>query len=232
MKDAVVSDGAPTPEQPTDSRLLLAVRREEGAVVLVLDGGEDLELAPESVPADLPPLGSVLGAELLAELRHAAQRKQAARLVFRILDRRLVSPANLRRRLAQEGLDVGAVDEVLAQMAERDLYSDRRFAEAWCREALLTRAVGRRYLERKLREKGVSAEVARDCSREALDPDTESELARRAAVARWKRQGGSPDRRAEAAVIRHLQGRGFDIGLAVRTARAMRPSATPDEEMT
>ena len=52
-------------------------------------------------------------------------------------------------------------------------------------------------------------------------------------VARWRRQTGPTDRRAEAAVVRHLQGRGFDTGLAVRTTRATRPQdRDADEEMT
>lgn len=217
-------------EQPADSRLLLAVRREPQAVVLVLDGGEDLELAPEAVPADLPPLGSTLDGELLAGLRLAAQRKTAARRIFAVLDRRLVPVARIRRRLVEDGLDPAAVDAVLEQMAERGLYSDRRYAEAYCRDALLSRAVGRRYLERKLREKGVVAGVARMVADEALDPGTEAELATRAAVARWRKRSGTPDRKAEAAVVRHLQSRGFDTGLAVRTARATRPDPPNEEE--
>ena len=228
-----MNDGMGIPEQPTDGRLLLAVRREDGAVVLVLEGGEDLDSSPESVPADLPAIGTVIDGGQLADLRLAAQRKQAARRIFRILDRRLVPAAYLRRRLTQEGLDADAVDAVLEQMAEQGIYSDRRFAEAWCRDALLSRAVGRRYLERKLREKGIAAAVARETACDVLDNETETRLAHRAAVARWRRQTGPTDRRAEAAVVRHLQGRGFDTGLAVRTTRATRPQdRDADEENT
>ncbi len=216
-------------EQPAASRLLLAVRREEGAVVLVLDGGEDLELAPEAVPADLPGPGAVLDGPLLAALRAAAERKRAARRLFAILDRRLVPAARLRRKLADEGYDPAAVDTVLEQMAARGLYSDRHYADAWCRQCLGGKAVGRRYLETKLREKGIGGEVARAAAEDALDRSTEVELAAQAAAARWRRVRGPADRRAEAAVVRYLQGRGFDAGLACRAARQARPAAIDDE---
>ncbi|MFO7608695.1 MAG: RecX family transcriptional regulator [Candidatus Krumholzibacteriia bacterium] len=223
-------DSSPHPgnrEQPAASRLLLAVRRDEAAVTLVLDGGEDLELAPEAVPADLAP-GQKLEGDLLAQLRLAAARKQAARRIFAVLDRRLVPVARLRRRLVEDGCDPAAVDEVLEQMESRGLYSDRTYADAWCRQCLGGKAVGRLYLEAKLREKGVRAEVARAAAADALDPGTEAELAAQAAAVRWRRARGVADRRAEAAVMRYLQGRGFAAGLAARAARAARPVGDDD----
>jgi regulatory protein len=221
-------DGDPR-EQPATSRLLLAVRPEPGGVVLVLEGGEDLELAADAVPPDLPGPGTVLTGALLTDLRHAADRKRAARRIFAILDRRLVPSVRLRRKLAAEGHPAEAVDDVLEQMARRGLYSDRRFADAWCREALRSRAVGRRYLERKLREKGIAGAVAREAATAALAPEDEAELARRAAAARWRKITGPDDRRTEAKVVRHLVGRGFDTGLAVRATRSVRDELNRDD---
>jgi len=224
-----VHHGSDQQKQPTDSRLLLAVRKDSAAVVLVLSGGEDLELAPESVPADLPSIGEELGPGMLATLRHAAARKWAARRIFAILDRRLVPPRRIRRKLAEEGHPAEAVDAVLERMAAQGLYSDRHYADAWCRDALLTRAVGRRYLERKLREKGIAGEVARQSAADALDRAVEAELAQRAATVRWRKITGPVDRRAEAKVVRHLVGRGFDTGLAVRATRAVRDGMKNDD---
>ncbi|MCP4572371.1 MAG: RecX family transcriptional regulator [bacterium] len=220
-------------EQPAGGRLLLAVRRETGAVVLVLEGGEDLELAPDAVPPDLPEAGAVLSGALLGELRLAADRKRAARRIFGILDRRLVPPARLRRRLAEDGLDPVAVEAVLEQMAQRGLYSDRHYADAWCRETLRAKAVGRFYLESNLRKKGIAAGAAKAAASDALDRETEAEAAHRAAAARWRRITGPTDRRAEGKVVRFLQSRGFGGGLAARAMRATRPTepgADPEEE--
>lgn len=211
-------------------RLLLAVRHEPGTVVLVLEGNEELELAAEAVPADLPKPGSTLAADLLADLRLAAERKRTARRVFGILDRRLVPPGRLRRQLAEDGHHPAAVEAVLEQMAGRGLYSERIFADAWCRETLRAKEVGRYYLESRLRKKGVSAGAAKASAAEALDRDAEAASARRAAVARWRRLSGPVDRRAEAKVVRFLQGRGFGGGLAARAMRATRPDRDAEEE--
>jgi len=211
-----------TREQPAASRLLLAVREESGSVVLVLDGGEDLEVAPEAVPPGLEP-GVELQGAVLEDLRAAARRKQAARRIFALLDRRLVPVARLKRKLADEGFDPEAVRDVLEQMAARGLYSDRRYADAWCRQRLGGKAVGRQHLEARLREKGVPADVARAAAADAVDAGTELKLAAEAAAARWRKVRGPADRRALAAVVRHLQGRGFPAGVAARAARAAMP---------
>ncbi len=220
-----MNDSTPHPgtrEQPAASRLLLAMREESGAVVLVLGGGEDLELAPDAVPAGLEP-GVTLAGDLLVQLRLAAARKQAARRIFAILDRRLMPTARLRRKLRDEGHPAEAVDAVLEQMASRGLYSDRRYADAWCRQCLGGKAVGRQYLEAKLREKGIPGDVARAAAADALDARTERELAGVAARARWAKVRGPHDRKALAAVMRYLQGRGFGPQLAGQAARAQQP---------
>jgi SOS response regulatory protein OraA/RecX len=56
-----------------------------------------------------------------------------------------------------------------------------------------------------------------------LDPDTEKQLAARAAEARWKRIKDPGDLKALAKVVRFLQSRGFDAGTANRAARRMKP---------
>ena len=197
--------------------------------MLVLEGNEELELAPDAVPPELPAVGGILGDDLIVELRRAAGRKRAARRIFGILDRRLVPPARVRRRLAEEGHDPAAVEAVLEQMARRGLYSERHFADAWCRDTLRAKAVGRFYLESKLREKGISVAAARAAAADALDRDTEADLAHRAAADRWRRLAGPADRRAEARVVRFLQGRGFGGALAGRAVRATRPGDDDEE---
>jgi len=113
-------------------------------------------------------------------------------------------------------------------MKEQGLYSDRRYAEAYCRDCLLSRAVGRRYLVRKLREKQVDGALAATVAAEILDPETEKELAERAAVTRWRKLRGPADYKALAKVVRFLMGRGFDTGLANTMARRTQPEAEPD----
>lgn len=209
------------------SARLLAVRRDGQTVWLEVAGGVTYELAASSVPAGLPPPGDELTAELHREVALAAGRKQAARRLFALLDRRLQPVARLRARLLDEGFVPEVVTAVIEAMHEQGLHSDRRYADAWCRDYLLSRAVGRRYLEAKLRDAGIDATTAREAAVDALDARAEDELARQAAAACWRRQGTVDPRdmaRVAARVVRFLVGRGFAPATASRAARQARPA--------
>ena len=220
------------PGFPEGEARLLGVRREGESIFFALDTGENLEVAAASVAGLAPEVGRTLSPDVLQVLREAAERKLVARRVLSLLDRRLLPVARLRSKLLEAGYRPEAVETVLDQMADRGLYSDRHFAEAWCRDCLSTRGVGRHYLLAKLRQKRIPADVARAVVGEILDPEAEAGLAHREAQRRWARLQGACDRRAEARVVRFLQSRGFPGSLAGRAARAMRPAppAEPEEE--
>ena len=202
---------------------LAGVRQESGTVIVTLDSGETLELAPESVPGNLPAVGESISSPLLHEIRQAAERKQIARRLFRLLDRRLQPVARLRDKLLDDGCDETALDDVLEQMARQGLYSDRVYAEAWCRDTLLSKAVGRRYLVDKLWRKRVPRHEAEAAVGAVLSPEHEQELAEQAAADRWRRIRGDRDRKAEAKVIRFLLGRGFSPQQAYQAAQQSKP---------
>lgn len=211
-----------------DLRVLADVRQEQGSVFLALDSGEVFELAPGAVPAELPGIGESISSPLLAEIQQAAERKQAARALFTLLDRRLLPVARLREKLEGKGFSGEAIEAVLDQMQQRGLFSDRHYAEAYCRDRLQAKPVGRRYLQQKLREHRVAPEVAQAVPDEVLDAHQEKGLAREAARARWRRETGSDLRKSENRVIRHLLGRGFPTGVAIDAVRSTRPDQ--DEE--
>ena len=213
-----------------DHPLLMSVRQEQGTVFLTLSNGEVFELAPDSVPDQLPQVGEGFDPFLLREIQMAAERKKIARRLFALLDRRLSPVAKLRKKLLEEGFIPEGIDAVLEQMSARGLYSDRTFAEAWCRDFLLNRAVGKNYMIAKLRGKKVPGPVAAAAAEAVLDPEREAELAHVAATRKWGRNPGRPDRKAEARVIRFLQGRGFAIGLAVKAMRDTRPDPSGECE--
>jgi len=163
--------------------------------------------------------------ELISELVLGAERKVIARRVFAMLDKRLQPEARLRSKLADRGHTQAAVEAVLEQLRESGLHSDRRYAEAYCRDCLLSRTVGRRYLVQKLREKQIAPDLARRVAAEILDDETEIALAHRAAVIRWRKIRGPADYAALAKVVRFLQGKGFAAGLANGAARHAQPPA-------
>jgi len=195
-------------------RYLAAVRQEQESIFLTLDSGEVLELASASVPKNLPEVGESISSPLLAEIELAAERKIVARRLFGMLDRRLQPVARLRNKLQEAGFSDTGGDAVLQQMADQGLYSDRHYAEAYCRDCLRGKAVGRRYLEKKLWEKRVDQNVARTVPGEILDSETEKELALQAAQTKLRKERGSDWRKVEAKLTRYLVGRGFPVGVA------------------
>ena len=135
--------------------------------------------------------------------------------------------ARLRGKLLDEDYLPEAVEAVLEAMHEQGVHSDRRYAEAWCRDCLLSRTVGRRYLESKLRGAGIAPDLARQAAADALGAGLEEELAVVAAAAAWRRFPRAEPRDL-ARAIRFLMGRGFDPALAGRAARQTWPKVGMD----
>ena len=208
-----------------DARIIVGLVRQQGAVVIRLDDGETIEVAPDALPPDLPEVGGSLGSPLLVVLREAAARKLAARHLFSLLDRSLQTRARLRRKLLDAGHPDDAVNAVLDQAEAAGLYSDRQFAEAFCRDTLRSKPVGCVWIENKLRQKGVPRDVAADVVRGMLDKGWERELAEKAAIGRWRREAGR-DRLALARVQRFLASRGFSAAVC----RAAATSAYPPDD--
>ena len=162
-------------------------------------------------------------------MRQASARKAVARDLFRLLDRKLLTTSRLRDKLVNLDHPVEAIDAVLQQAQDQGLHSDQAFAEAFCRDTLRSRCVGRAWLESRLRQRrGVEAALAADVAASHLPSDLEDELAESAAAQRWRRERGR-DQRALARVQRFLASRGFPGGLAARMARATRPEPEPPD---
>jgi len=208
--------------------ILQGCQRVDGSVTLSLSNGEILEVAPAALAGATPQVGESIPEELLGRLRLAAQRKQIARRLFRILDRKLHPVAALRRKLGEDGFDSNEIETVLAEFAAQDLYSDRRFAEAFCRDTLRRRPVGRRYLFARLRERRVTPAVVDAVVAELLPSELEAELALTASRQRWAKIRGPADRDNEARVLRFLLSRGFPAGTARRAARDGAEPATDE----
>ena len=192
--------------------------QQDGVIARIrLSDGDTLELAVESLPPALPAPGEALSPETLHVLRAGADRKIIAKRVFAMLDRRLRTRRDMERKLVERGHDPEEVRAVLDRFEERGVHSDRRYAEAWCRDTIRARQVGRRYLVAKMCAKGVARGLAQAVAEEQLSSDVEHDLAHTAAVKWCRKNPGGDDMRRRSRAQRFLNGRGFPPSL-IRSA--------------
>ena len=120
----------------------------------------------------------------------------------------------LLRRFGESVGSEGIVEGVIDELAEENLQSDARFAEAFVRQRS-QRGYGPLRIRQQMREKGLSDELVSNY----LYADTSRNWAAIARAARQKKFGAvlELDYQAKAKQMRFLQYRGFDADIVRRT---------------
>ena len=128
-----------------------------------------------------------------------------------LLSRRELSAAQLRARLARRKFERREIDDAIRRLTEERAVDDRRVAVAAARLEGAIRQRGRRRVLQRVRQLGVSAEIAKQAVDEALSDVDEDALLDQALERRLK--GADPhglDAKAAARIVRSLVGQGFD----------------------
>ncbi len=133
---------------------------------------------------------------------------------LRLLARREHSRAELRRKLAPHAQSAEELDALIAELVERKLLSESRFAEG--RARVLSRKYGAAHIEHDLRARGIPEDAAAAAAREVRGSEFER------ALAIWRRKFGARARdvRERARQARFLASRGFSAEVV---ARGLRP---------
>ncbi len=131
--------------------------------------------------------------------------KEAAQAAVSMLARREHSAGELTTKLAKKGFDTALIADALAELQQRGLQSDSRFAESYVR-GRAAKGYGAARIELELRMRGVDADVATSALRDIRDA-----ARRRVAQVRRKKFGESLPSSAEerARQARFLLQRGF-----------------------
>jgi regulatory protein len=145
----------------------------------------------------------------------ADRRDAAYNAALRLLAARERSQVELRTRLAQKGFDRETVIATLDRLQASGLQDDARFAEAFTTSAT-ARDVGSSLIRRRLREKGVTSELAAQAT--VTDPDEEEARARQAAARRARALGNVPPDKARMRLAAWLARRGYAYDLAQTVA--------------
>lgn len=205
--------------------ILLTCDIGQSTTTITLSNGEVLELASESLPPALPSAGQKISPQLFKELQAASQKKEIARKVFAILDRRLQSTSRIHKKLTDSGYDSELVTQVLDKFAQSGLLSDTIFAEAYCRDALLSKLIGRMYLVSKLINFGVSREIVDTVTLEQLPAELEKELCQKAAIKWWQKKARGDYYKDEQRCRRFLAARGFNLSIISSAVKQIKESS-------
>ncbi len=132
---------------------------------------------------------------------------------LRLLARREHSRAELRRKLAPHAESAEALEALLADLVQRKLLSETRFAEG--RARVLSRKYGAARIEQDLRARGIPQDAAEAAAREARGTEFER------ALDIWRRKFGAQakDIRERARQARFLASRGFSAEVVSRVLR-------------
>ncbi len=131
--------------------------------------------------------------------------EEARASALRILVRREHSAAQLRQKLAARGYSPDICDEVIAELSELNLQSERRFAEI-----LVRSRVGQGYGPQRIRAELKEARIDDALALEALETE-DCDFAALAEQARAKKFGDLPEGAAQwQKQYRFLASRGFD----------------------
>jgi len=155
----------------------------------------------------------------LAELKSAQTYQDAFAAAMRLLNYRMRTLAELKGRLKQKDFDPGTIERVAGKLVDLGLVDDSSFADAFVASKISGKPVGTRELERKLREKGVSKEIASAAVQPVRGEGTQLRLALSAAKKRLRSMGRLDDLKKRDRLAAFLVRRGFDWSIISKTIR-------------
>ncbi|HEY9166328.1 MAG TPA: RecX family transcriptional regulator [Candidatus Kryptonia bacterium] len=101
-----------------------------------------------------------LSSEQIGRIQDAQNFTEGYLSAVRLLNYRMRTASELSGRLRKKGFQQEVIVRVLDKLGSFGLLDDSRFAEAFVATKTASKPLGRRELERRLREKGVSKELA------------------------------------------------------------------------
>jgi len=161
-----------------------------GLVWVYLDGERVARLRVSDVEELGLRRGLKLGEALKTEVMIRAQRVEAWEYAVRLLGLRSRSRVELGRCLKTRKLDQSIVEAVLDELERLGYLDDREYARRLAEEAVKTGRLGPAAIRVKLRQQGISDEVAEDAVEKAMAGADEEELALRVAEKRLRSMEG------------------------------------------
>ncbi len=184
----------------------------EGAGVFTIDAEDASRLGLTDL--------SQVDAQTAERVARVALLRSARAAALRLLDRRPRSRAEIQAALGRR-VPRGIAAAVVAGLAREGWLDDAKFAQAWIRDRIALRPMGRRRIAAELRRRGVPASIVEAQLDALLPPDREEQEAQASARRRWATMRGlSPDA-ARRRLAGWLMRRGYSAGVVAGVLRGI-----------
>ncbi|MGQ9628697.1 MAG: regulatory protein RecX [bacterium] len=151
---------------------------------------------------------------------------RAKRAAYYLLNHRLRSTEELRRKLMEKGYDESSIEEALKEIEEEGYIDDAHFAAEWSRDRMSGKKFGRRRIESELRRMGVSDEIIDEQLDATYDGVDEVELAVRAISPRLRSYRSLDPLKARRRAYGFLARKGFDPDTIAEALRRVFPDSS------
>lgn len=153
------------------------------------------------------------------DLDAATELARARAAADHLLRFRPRSEQELRLRLGRKGFSEPAIDAIVQELARKDLLNDRKFAQYYATNRLLSRPSGLRAVRDELRRKGLASAVVEQAVAEASAGYDETVAARELAQRRLGQWRGLPTAVVQRRLAGVLQRRGFSGEIVYQVVR-------------
>ena len=175
-------------------------------------------------------LGDPWTQDLADALHTELTRSRAYRSAARTLAARAISASDLKLKLRRNGNDPAAIDYAINRLTDLGLIDDTQYAGMKARSIIRSKPAGRRFIEAKLRQKGIDQSIiAQTLDEELKDHDPFQDaltLARRSARSLASREPEVRQRR----LIGRLARRGFDHDIVRRVVKQIESEILSDQD--
>ncbi|MDO8683590.1 MAG: regulatory protein RecX [Armatimonadota bacterium] len=168
-------------------------------------------------------VGQQVSEDRLAQMLHTETVQRARQVALNLLGYRPRSRQELTRRLLLKGYPDDVVEEALTALADVDLINDEKFSKDWVASRLEQRPMGKVRIAWELRQKGIPPELVEEAV-EAVDSETEYELALGLAQRKIKHIGAEASDEERRRLASFLRRRGFSWDVTNRVVGEVMPA--------
>ncbi len=203
-------------------RIILIEKAHRGAKYVVhFDEGADILLSKEVIIDFGLRKNDELDDARLRDIHETQSYHDAYAAALRLLNYRMRTKRELFQRLEKKTFAGPIIERVADKLQSLGLLDDSAFAEAYISDKGASKPIGKRELERRLREKGLSKETISGALAAVGTDEKQLELASAAAETKMRSLARFAGREKQEKLIAFLLRRGFEWGVVKKVVKSL-----------